>query len=330
MATGLLLFSAADLFWITVRNGSDPGAGAISAALWTLSFTSIAIASARDRRVAPQGTYEKLADESAPEPDWRVILVCLPAPFALVLVADQAFAESIGPAETAVIAGGLVVIATIILRLGLSVRESHRIQGELRHQVGRDPMTGLLRSEMAIPILTRELDRARGNDQSVTVAFLDIDNFKAINDGYGHQAADTAIISVAASLKKYCRDGTDLLTRYGGDEFVIVLPGLQYGDAYKVGHRLRNEIAKIDVGKAEAGTSSGRISVSIGLAVSRSCELPAEDLIAAADRTMYDAKTEGKNTVLVADADRLVRMPKWRTYHRPQLLSQPDRMGAAD
>lgn len=167
-----------------------------------------------------------------------------------------------------------------------------REAGRDRHQAGLDSLTGALRRERGLVDLHREIDRARRSDGALTVAFIDVDGLKAINDTHGHPAGDRALRAVASALLHGLRS-YDLVVRHGGDEFLCGLPGTDLAAAQ---HRL-GAVAK-SLAEQNPGTS-----VSIGLA-----ELATPDtlaaLIARADAALYAAR---RNTRRHGDADRTAR-----------------------
>jgi len=141
--------------------------------------------------------------------------------------------------------------------------------------------------------------------QPVAVMVMDIDRFKQINDRFGHAAGDEAIREVGACLRSRLR-AFDTVARYGGDEFVVVMPGASEPEAEKVGERVRAAISNIVLRFAEG--QEHRITTSIGIAVhdpERGGPWPAdldEALVRAADQALYRAKEQGRNRVVVSDA----------------------------
>jgi diguanylate cyclase (GGDEF)-like protein len=217
----------------------------------------------------------------------------------------------------------LTVLAFVILWQRLSLRDSRRFANGLMRQIVRDPLTGLANHRLILQCLDRDLVQARAHDRAVALAMIDVDDFKSINDRYGHQTGDAVLKSVADALIRSCRQ-TDLAARYAGDEFVLVLPGLDLPDAHAVSQRLRSEIARIRIDQTDG--PDNRITVSIGIAVTRFSGFPAGNLIAIADRAMYDAKRAGKNLAMVVDADRLVTLRGPYSKRGPTHLAQADQI----
>ena len=171
--------------------------------------------------------------------------------------------------------------------LGLSMhrRELHRI-------AQTDGLTGLLNRRSFEEILARELLRSNRMEKSLTVLLLDIDRFKEVNDTWGHQAGDEVIRRVASALQNSLRPG-DALSRYGGEEFVVLLRDATTEHAEEVAGRLRARVANLgDL------PGSVRLTVSIGVAASRTHD-PADELLRRCDEAMYRSKRGGRNLVTI-------------------------------
>jgi diguanylate cyclase (GGDEF)-like protein len=136
--------------------------------------------------------------------------------------------------------------------------------------------------------LTAELSRARRFRRPLSVLVLDCDGFKAINDHHGHAAGDAALRKVADTLRSSVRE-YDIVARYGGDEFVLVLPEADIADAETVAERLQATFARV-VGKSYPG-----LTASLGVAVFRDSPPDAAECFERADAAMYRAKRAGKN-----------------------------------
>lgn len=156
-----------------------------------------------------------------------------------------------------------------------------------------DELTGLPNRRAFIQRLDQELSRSQRTGQPLAMVLLDIDNFKAVNDGYGHYVGDMMLRSYAESMVRELRQH-DLLARYGGEEFVLLLPETLLGDARnamaKLAHRLRNEPLGIDDTDIDLPTFSA------GIACWRTGESPTS-LINRADQALYLAKRLGRNRI---------------------------------
>jgi diguanylate cyclase (GGDEF)-like protein len=156
-----------------------------------------------------------------------------------------------------------------------------------------DPLTGLHNRRYMEVRLTEELNRSKRYDQPMSFMMIDIDDFKHYNDRNGHQAGDRALEITAQCLKSTLRK-VDVASRYGGEEFSILLPQATLKEAGAIADRLRRQIlaAKFPHGEAQP---LGAVTVSIGLAAFSPALDSAEAIIRAADRALYHAKSHGKN-----------------------------------
>ena len=175
----------------------------------------------------------------------------------------------------------------------LSLREVLRVQSI------RDPLTGLFNRRYMEESLDRELRRASRNNQSVSVLLLDIDHFKRFNDTFGHQAGDTLLRALGDFISKRTR-GQDIACRLGGEEFAIILSACSSEAARKRAELLREEVTQLVV--QHKGEVLGKIHLSAGVSTFPEHASTAEQLLHDADNSLYRAKTEGRNRVVVAGA----------------------------
>jgi diguanylate cyclase (GGDEF)-like protein len=158
-----------------------------------------------------------------------------------------------------------------------------------------DPLTGLPNRRQLAHTLETEWDRALDAAGPMAAAMIDIDHFKAYNDHYGHQAGDACLQRVAEALRATVRD-TDLVTRYGGEEFAMILPGADFATAFQVAERARAAVAALN--EEHAGSAAGVVTVSVGVAAVVASERATVDqLIERADAELYQAKRNGRNQV---------------------------------
>lgn len=172
-------------------------------------------------------------------------------------------------------------------------------QRRLEMMASRDALTGLLNRHAILEHAETELDRSWRTDQPLSLALLDIDLFKAINDAYGHQQGDIALRAVANALvdNKRRYDGAG---RWGGEEFLLVLPGLGLTDAGRVVDRIRAAIAARAI-TTESGVVL-HVRISAGVAAAPLGALPDLDaLLSRADQALYSAKRAGRNRVCLAE-----------------------------
>jgi|694.fasta_scaffold12387_1 diguanylate cyclase (GGDEF)-like protein len=139
----------------------------------------------------------------------------------------------------------------------------------------------------------------KGN--SLSIAMMDIDSFKIYNDTYGHQAGDEALKGVASAMKNSVRCG-DVLAKYGGEEFVLLLPDVDSQALEEILLRIQSEIAKLQI--KHSGSTHGQITVSIGVATQEGNKYKSKEaLLTAADEALYVAKKSGRNKVSYADKE---------------------------
>jgi diguanylate cyclase (GGDEF)-like protein/PAS domain S-box-containing protein len=162
-----------------------------------------------------------------------------------------------------------------------------RYESQLEQLASRDPLTGLLNHRIFHEQLQGEVARARRHHRPMSVALLDLDHFKHVNDRYGHPAGDQVLRQVAARLTGLIREG-EYLARVGGEEFAMILPETSAGGAYVAAERARRIVA------ATPFENVGHLTLSAGV-----CELgdggDAKQVYAQADRALYWAKAQGRN-----------------------------------
>ena len=173
-----------------------------------------------------------------------------------------------------------------------------RSQSALREEAQTDPLTGLANLRAFRAHLERESKRARRYHTPLTCVMADLDQLKVINDELGHAAGDRAIATLAAILREELRE-TDLGARYGGDEFVVLLPQTEAAAGQVYAERVRTRLAETEL---LLGGRWGALGVSFGVA----CQAPGssalpESLVAAADAALYQAKRAGRGRVAVAE-----------------------------
>lgn len=173
--------------------------------------------------------------------------------------------------------------------------ELERLVDEV-HQLSRtDALTGCLNRRAIDERLPSEVERAQRYGRPLAVVFADVDHFKQINDSLGHAAGDEVLCQVAQSCRAALRNEVDWLARFGGEEFLIVLPETGLEAAVAIAERLRQAIAATPV--AAGGGETVPLTASFGAAQYRLGE-SVQDLLARADERLYQAKTEGRNRVV--------------------------------
>ena len=181
------------------------------------------------------------------------------------------------------------VILSMLAGIHSSLKEKER---ELKELASTDPLTGLPNKREILNYLSKEVDIAKRKGSPLSVAVLDLDNFKQINDTYGHMVGDRVLKHLAGILRRNLRS-SDMVGRFGGEEFVVVMKDTDLETAHRVMDRIRREVELANIEPV------GSISVSIGVA-ELGKEEESESLIIKADERLYRAKMEGKNRVVSA------------------------------
>lgn len=180
------------------------------------------------------------------------------------------------------------------LSIGLS---NIKLRETLRNQSVRDTLTGLYNRRYIEECLERELQRCKRNKTSLAVMMLDIDHFKRFNDMHGHGAGDAVIVEISNSFNDLIRSGSDIASRYGGEEFMLALPEISLEDAVKRAENLCKDVANRKV--FYHGIALPTITISVGLAFFPEDAEKINDLIEAADKALYIAKNTGRNKVVL-------------------------------
>ncbi len=170
--------------------------------------------------------------------------------------------------------------------------EAEVAKQELLAQSRTDLLTGVFNRRAILSQIEIELSRAQRENKKVSFSLLDIDHFKKINDTYGHMAGDDVLREVVRRISKAIRK-YDSLGRFGGEEFLVVIPGAKKSDAYTIGERIRSAIGETDF---SINGSKIRVTASLGV-VTGDGNANIDDLIAMADKAMYQAKDNGRNRV---------------------------------
>jgi diguanylate cyclase (GGDEF)-like protein len=201
----------------------------------------------------------------------------------------------------------MLTAAASMLAVSLKNAELFR---EVRDNSVRDALTGCFNKTHALEVLEAELRRARRSHMPLSVLMFDLDDFKGVNDRYGHLCGDAVLSAVGARMKAVLR-GSDLKCRYGGEEFLIVLPDTPLAGARRVADTLRKEIAEHPVQWNEQTVS---VTASFGVTTIEAGEVDSLAVIARADAALYRAKQEGRNAVRAAEDQAALLSPRQFPY----------------
>jgi diguanylate cyclase (GGDEF)-like protein len=247
-----------------------------------------------DRRLVFDGQTVRLPDGS-----YRAVVAHVPSVEGVRLVAlrpERSIQDSVGPYQRRIRYAEIGSFALLVLVALLFAGPILRLLGDFRRvasQASTDSLTGLANRRMFDEELALEWRRADRVGDSLALILLDLDDFKNVNDANGHQAGDAVLRQVGEVLGAGVRQ-VDLAGRYGGEEFAVIVPETDLAGAVLLAERLR-----VDLAQARIEIPGGvplRVSASFGVAVKGELG-SAEELIAAADEALYEAKRAGKNRV---------------------------------
>ena len=190
--------------------------------------------------------------------------------------------------------------------LGVSLKNAQLFR-EVRENSLRDSLTGCVSRSHATEVIDAELRRARRSQMPVSLIMFDLDHFKEVNDRYGHLCGDAVLASVGKRMREVLR-GSDLKCRYGGEEFLVLLPETPLHGARRVAETLRREIAERPVPWAGEALT---VTASFGLSQALPGEINIQAIVGRADSALYRAKEEGRNCVRIA-ADTLALIAEER------------------
>ncbi|MDP1733101.1 MAG: GGDEF domain-containing protein [Sulfuritalea sp.] len=313
LLANLMLFAGTSLLYFGTQRffGLKPSiklwSGLAFAALLPLAWFAV-IEPHHGARVAAIGAFMTLLALAHA----RLILVCGPRTFStyfagtalLMLAVSQAlrFASSFDlPASDGIFDNSspgqgtfvsIYAFAILTATIGMVLMATDRLRGELEHLATHDSLTGALNRRALIEACALELARCRRNYQVMALLVMDLDHFKAINDTHGHQTGDRVLVDFAGRVGHVLRQ-PDRFGRFGGEEFVVLLPETSLAEARVVAERIRAEVAS-------GHKDLPACTVSIGVAVSGPDDLEVDAIVARADAAMYRAKEGGRNRVETA------------------------------
>ena len=179
-------------------------------------------------------------------------------------------------------------VSILLVSINLILMTAERLRTELEHMATHDSLTNALTRRRLNEVCANELERCRRHDRSLSLLMMDLDHFKSVNDTYGHQAGDQVLINAVRKIRASLRR-PDYIGRYGGEEFVVLLPETSLEGAALVAERIREVCALPGSGPS--------CTVSIGVTVSQQRSDTVDSLLARADAAMYRAKANGRNRI---------------------------------
>jgi diguanylate cyclase (GGDEF)-like protein len=259
----------------------------------------------RERTVVGTGQHVRLRGHTVVvgTKSYRGLLTRVPNATGISLFAlrpEKTIEANVRPYQQRILYAALGSFALLVLVALAFARPILSTLGDFRRvasQAATDSLTGLANRRSFDDELALEWRRAERVGEPLALVLLDLDNFKSINDGRGHQAGDAVLRRVAAILDSGARNA-DLAARYGGEEFALLAPETDLLGATKLADRLRGDLEAATIQLPDGEELS--VTASFGVAVKGTLERP-EQLIAAADEALYEAKRNGKNRVVAAD-----------------------------
>jgi diguanylate cyclase (GGDEF)-like protein len=210
-----------------------------------------------------------------------------------------------------------LLFSTLALLIGVVAIVAALQDAELRHRDDAvlDPLTGLLNRHALKPRFEEIRQQARVTSQPVCLVVCDIDNFKAINDAHGHDVGDAVLRDVAYEMRKGLRS-FELVYRLGGEEFLIVLPGIDLAGGHEVAERIRAAVADLCPGGVA-------VSISAGVSAARGEDVRYDELFKTADAALYDAKRAGRDRVVSAAVESREPFPAWTARASQAVAGDP-------
>ncbi|QOG13197.1 putative bifunctional diguanylate cyclase/phosphodiesterase [Arcobacter sp. FWKO B] len=208
-------------------------------------------------------------------------------------------------------------ILTTLANLVGSIKAINKYTHDLEYYAAHDPLTDLFNQRVFHDMLTYEFKRAQRHQYAFGLMFIDCDNFKLVNDRYGHAFGDSFLQSLASLLQKEKRD-EDILARYGGDEFTILLPECDLNGAVTSANRIIKAIENLEISTTD--NTVVKITVSIGIAIYPDHASSQKELFMIADNMMYKAKEFGKNTIKIPTENDILSIIKEQKEKSSMLL----------
>ncbi len=296
---GLLFYVVGDVLtgWLLIHSTYTDGDPVDIASM--LAIALFALAASSQRPVDARQAASPWQSGAEPRPSIALTLAAAPylavaAVFGMLIAAlsGEPFFPALSLALTAAIVAALLTARQLLARRELVAVHSElkAAHDELAALATTDPLTGLPNHRALVSVIDQELERSTRFQRTCALLFVDIDYFKELNDGWGHVAGDAALNELGRTVRGALRT-MDTLGRWGGEEFVVVLPEVSPADAMLTAERIRAAVAA----RPFAATGGTHLTVSIGAATFPADGTARSELLAAADRAMYAAKRLGRN-----------------------------------
>lgn len=183
-------------------------------------------------------------------------------------------------------------------RLETEIAHSKELEAELQRQALTDPLTGLSNRRHYEMLFNREHDRCRRHGAALVLGMIDLDHFKRINDNHGHDVGDKVLRFVAEVMQRPLRH-SDILGRFGGEEFILILPDTSLQQAEAIAERMRQALENDALIQ---GDTLIKVTATFGLTQVRAEDSDIQECVRRADEALYEGKRSGRNKVTLADA----------------------------
>ncbi|MGD0557357.1 MAG: GGDEF domain-containing protein [Streptosporangiaceae bacterium] len=302
-ALGLSGAAASVAFRLAIPDAREPALSHPGASVWIAKPEAVAVAVGCAILFSVLNTAIVAIAARLAEPDISLKELLLNRENLLLDVADAC----VGILVTVAAAVSPVLLAIALPPVILLQRSL--MHAQLKAAARTDSKTGLLNAAAWQREADSEISRANRQNEPVSILLIDVDHFKRVNDGHGHLTGDDVLRGLATELRQQVRE-TDVIGRFGGEEFVVLLPKADGTEAYRIAERLRRSAGVVSV---LAGDTPVGVTISVGVATSEGpCEGDVFELLAAADLALYRAKADGRNRVRVFEPENNAEPPASR------------------